>query len=171
MGQGASSSGWPSHGDLRAQGHQGVAHTRPWGVRASGLAGDIGLDLGRARGSWARHLGHRDFVGDIRRASLKAGPQGGSWAEIHHAAEVGRSMGSVYVSGHLARDWLTQVLDSLALYPSGLDVGHVLGHGGTLAGLLLGQPSCFSPPFSSLLLSPPIFPPHISPPPSVNRPD
>ena len=32
-------------------------------------------------------------------------------------------MGSVYVSGILARDWLTQVLDSLALYPSGLDVG------------------------------------------------
>ena len=80
-------------------------------------------------------------------------------------------MGSVYVSGIVARDWLTQVLDSLALYPSGLDVGHVLRHEGTLAGLLLGQPSCFSPPFSSLLLSPPIFPPHISPPPPVNRPD
>ena len=62
------------------------------------------------------------LVRDISRASLKGGAPG-SRAEIHHAAEVGRSMGSVYVSGLLARDWLPQVLDSLALYPSGLDVG------------------------------------------------
>ena len=54
----------PSHRDLRPAGDIGRSLTHDLG--ASGPAGDIGLDLGRARGSWARHT-------DIRRASLKGG--------------------------------------------------------------------------------------------------
>ena len=45
----ASSSGMSSHGDLRAQGHQEVAHTRPW---ASGIWATAGASRGHRAGPW-----------------------------------------------------------------------------------------------------------------------
>ena len=89
--------------------HRGI---KGWATEGPGAAGLVTRTSGLVR--------------DISRASLKGGAPGGR-AEIHHAAEVGRSMGSVYVSGILARDWLTQVLDSLALYPSGPPLGAAPG--------------------------------------------
>ena len=86
----------PSHRDLRPAGDIGRSLTHDLG--ASGPAGDIGLDLGRAR---AAGLVTRTSVG----LPSRAGPQR-NWTGVHHA---GRS-----------RSELEQGFETGAVAPSGV---------------------------------------------------
>ena len=180
MGQGASSSGKSSHGDLRAQGHQEVAHTRPWGVRASGPAQQGWATAGARRGHRAgprKGTGQLGSSGTSVGLHLRAGPLGG-WAEVHHAGRVGSELEQGFEAGAMAPGGLS----GFSLFPSLIvrsphvrpSSGLLVGPWGTWERLSAWGWGSHLARFSSLVfssLSSLISPPHISPPPPVNRPD